>query len=80
MLCVWWGVKGVIHWELLPEKNTVTGTVYRAQISRLKEQVDIVGPRGPKVYFQHDNAGHMHQRPLAKTRQFGTDSDSTPAV
>ena len=56
MFCVWWGVKGVIYWELLPEKNRVTGTVYRAQISRLKEQVDIVGPRGPKVYFQHDNA------------------------
>jgi histone-lysine N-methyltransferase SETMAR len=55
MLCGGWGVKGVIHWELLPEKNTVTGTVYRAQISRLKEQVDTVGPRGPKVYFQHDN-------------------------
>ena len=56
MFCVWWGVKGVIYWELLPEKNTVTGTVYRAQISRFNEQFDIVGPRGPKVYFQHDNA------------------------
>jgi histone-lysine N-methyltransferase SETMAR len=61
MLCVWWGVKGVIHWELLPEKNTVTGTVYRAQISRLKEQV-----AARKSTSSMTMPGHMHQRPFGK--------------
>jgi histone-lysine N-methyltransferase SETMAR len=68
----WWGVKGVIHWELLPDKNTVTETVYRAQISSLKELVDIVGPRGPKVYFQHDNARpHVSETVRRKLDELG---------
>jgi hypothetical protein len=28
MLSVWWGVKGIIHWETLPAGCTVTADLY----------------------------------------------------
>jgi len=72
MLCVWWGVRGVIHWELLPERSTVTGALYRSQLSRLKTKVDEVGPRGRNIYIQHDNAKpHVSQLVRTKLKELG---------
>ena len=31
ILSIWWGVKGVIYWDLLSQKNTVNAYRYRAQ-------------------------------------------------
>ena len=53
MLSVWWGVKGIIYWELLPDGYTVTTDLYCQQSDRvaqkLKGEQDV-------VYFLHDNA------------------------
>ena len=53
MLSVWWGMRGVIHWELLPTGRTITADVYYKQLNHvtkaLKEKQD-------KIYFLHDNA------------------------
>ena len=56
MISVWWGVTGVIHWELLPANTTVTATVYTAQLERLKAKYLERRPRAREVYFLHDNA------------------------
>ena len=56
MLCIWWGVKGVAFWELLPEKGTVTGTTYRSQLNKLAAEIKRNGVQRGKLYFQHDNA------------------------
>jgi [histone H3]-lysine36 N-dimethyltransferase SETMAR len=37
MLSVWWGVKGVIHWETLPNSCTITADLYC-------QQLDLVAP------------------------------------
>ncbi len=29
MLCIWWDMKGVVYYELLKERETITGQVYR---------------------------------------------------
>ena len=35
MLCVWWDQKGIIYWELLEPKQTVTANVYSQQLMSL---------------------------------------------
>lgn len=56
MLCLWWDVRGIIYWELLPTNTTITATVYSAQLERLKEKIKAVRPKQDKFYFLHDNA------------------------
>jgi hypothetical protein len=38
MLSVWWSLRGVEYWELLPDNTTVTAEVYCAQLEKLKEK------------------------------------------
>ena len=40
LLCIWWDIKGVVHYELLPQNQTVTGDLYCSQLVRLKEAVE----------------------------------------
>jgi hypothetical protein len=69
MLCIWWSVKGVIYWELLPEKNTVNAYRYRNQINKL--EAEVINFSG-KVYFQHDNAKpHIAKIVKEKKDKFG---------
>ena len=39
MLCIWWDVNGVIYWELLDSKSTLTATVYSQQLDKVAEAV-----------------------------------------
>jgi [histone H3]-lysine36 N-dimethyltransferase SETMAR len=36
MLSVWWCIRGVIHFELLPENETITSTYYCKQLEKLQ--------------------------------------------
>ena len=53
MLSVWWGMRGVIHWELLPTGKTITADVYYKQLKRVAKALK---GKQDKVYFLHDNA------------------------
>lgn len=53
MLSVWWGTRGVIYWELLPEGTTVTANVYCRQLDRVAQSLK---RKQDRVYFLHDNA------------------------
>lgn len=53
MLSVWWGMRGVIHWELLPTGSTITANVYCKQLDRVAKALK---GKQDKVYFLHDNA------------------------
>ena len=55
MLCVWWGVHGVIYWELLPEKTTLTAAKYCVQLQKLAAELQRKGLNGSQIYFQHDH-------------------------
>ena len=48
MLSIWWGLKDVIYWELLPEN--------RAQLNKLGAEVINNGLFSGKIYFQQNNA------------------------
>ena len=54
MISVWWGVKGVVHWELLPEKSTITASTYRTQLIKLSTKLKDNRTEKGKIYFQHD--------------------------
>ena len=59
MLSIWWDIKGVVHYELLPENQTINSVVYCQQLDRLKEAIQNKRPHLAKrrgVTFQHDNA------------------------
>ena len=53
MLCCWWNVKGVVHWEMLPRGCTINADIYCEQLDRVAAKL-----RGKqrKVFFLHDNA------------------------
>ena len=59
MLSVWWGVRRITHWKLLPNWCNITADLYC-------QQLDCVAPilqgKRDRVYFLHDNA-----RPHAAT-------------
>jgi len=53
MLCVWWGVRGIVHWETLPKGQTINGELYCKQLDRVAE---CLKRKQDRVYFLHDNA------------------------
>ena len=54
LLCVWWDWKGVIHYELLPNGQTLNSDLYCQQLYRLKAAIDQKRPE--LVVFHQDNA------------------------
>jgi histone-lysine N-methyltransferase SETMAR len=53
MVSVWWGVKGVIHWKLLPTRCTITADLYCKQLDRVATKFQ---GKQDRIYFLHDNA------------------------
>ncbi len=53
MLSVWWGVRGIIHWELLPTGCTITADLYCQQLDRVAAKLK---GKHHRIYFLHDNA------------------------
>jgi histone-lysine N-methyltransferase SETMAR len=52
-LSVWWGVKEIIHWELLPTDFTITADLYCQQLDRVAAKLQ---GKQDRIYFLHDNA------------------------
>ena len=53
MLNVRWGVRGIIHWKLLPNGYNITANLYCQQLDRVAAKIQ---GKQDKVYFLHDNA------------------------
>jgi histone-lysine N-methyltransferase SETMAR len=56
MLSVWWGTRGIIHYELLPANATVTASLYCEQLDRVNAKLGAKRSEYDKVYLLHDNA------------------------
>lgn len=48
MLNTWWGVRSVIHWEVLPTISTVTADLYCQQLDQVAAKL---GEKQNKIYF-----------------------------
>ena len=53
MLSVWWGVRGITHWKLLPNGCNITADLYCQQLDRVAAKLQ---GKQDRVYFLHDNA------------------------
>ena len=59
MLCLWWDMRGLIHYELLCPNQTITAAKYCSQLEDLKTALSIKRPallNRKGVVLQHDNA------------------------
>lgn len=59
MLCVWWDWKGIVHYEILEQGQTINSALYCQQLTRLDQAIrnnrpELVNRKG--VVFHHDNA------------------------
>jgi [histone H3]-lysine36 N-dimethyltransferase SETMAR len=64
MPSAWWGVKGVIHWETLPNGCTITADLYCQQLDRMAQKLK---GKQDRIYFLHDNARlHVVKSPHEK--------------
>ena len=52
MLSVWWGVKGITYWKLLPNGYTITADLYCQQLDRLAQKLK---GKQDRIYFLHDS-------------------------
>ena len=69
MVSVWWGINGVIHWELVPTGKTVDADLYCDQLDRVAAKLQ---GKQKKVYFLHDNAkAHIARKTRAKLLELG---------
>ncbi|XP_043498446.1 histone-lysine N-methyltransferase SETMAR-like [Polistes fuscatus] len=75
LLCVWWSIRGIVHFELLKPGQTVTADLYSEQLQRVNQSLiekwpAIVNRKG--VILQNDNARpHCARRTLEKINELG---------
>jgi histone-lysine N-methyltransferase SETMAR len=73
LLCVWWDICGIIHFELMPQGRTITADIYCDQLDRLNEALKAKRPalmNRKGVILQQDNARpHSAQITQKKIRQ-----------
>ena len=53
MLSVWWGVRRITHWEVLPNGCNITADLYYQQLDRVAAKLQ---EKQDRVNFLHDNA------------------------
>lgn len=56
LLCVWWDQVGVIHYEMLPKKQTINAELYCEQLKRVNAAIKAKRTNKKHIILQHDNA------------------------
>ena len=75
LLCVWWSVRGLVHFEVLEHGQTINADLYCEQLDRVNQSLienypAIVNRKG--VILQHDNARpHCAKRTMEKINELG---------
>lgn len=84
MLSVWWDQKGIIYYEFLEPKQTITAELYSRQLMRLSQALDqkrpYSGKGNRKVVLLHDNARpHVAKKTQATIERLGWEVLPHPA-
>jgi histone-lysine N-methyltransferase SETMAR len=80
MLSVWWDVKGIIYFELLPVNTTVDATLCCTQMNSLQAALKKERPYRNKVRLLHDNARpHTAKKTRKKIDELGWEFLPHPA-
>ena len=77
MLSIWWDIRGIIHWEILPDGCTITADLYCQQLDRVAAKLK---GNQDRIYFLHDNArSHVAKSTRQKLLSLGWITISHPA-
>ncbi|GFX34905.1 histone-lysine N-methyltransferase SETMAR [Trichonephila clavipes] len=75
LLCVWWGIRGSVHFEVLKPGETVNADLYCEQLDRLNQSLIEKCPaiiNRKEVSLQHDNSKlHCARKTLEKINGLG---------
>lgn len=72
LFCLWWDTEGPVHWEILPQGQTITAEVYCQQLDRVAEALAQKRPHRQQHLFLHDNARpHTARLTQGKLAQLG---------
>ncbi|XP_004208958.2 histone-lysine N-methyltransferase SETMAR-like [Hydra vulgaris] len=75
LLCVWWSIRGIVHFEVLIPGQTVNADLYCQQLDRVNQALVENYPaivNRKDVILQHDNARpHCARRTLEKINELG---------
>lgn len=72
MLCVWWSIHGIIHFELLNSGQTVDSVLYCEQLDRVNRALVVKGFDLRNIRFLHDNAKpHVSMMTQGKLEELG---------
>ncbi|CAJ0590615.1 unnamed protein product [Cylicocyclus nassatus] len=56
MLCVWWNIRGLVYFEVLPPSQPVTADLYAEQLEKVDRALRRQGENPRTIKFLHDNA------------------------
>lgn len=80
LLSVWWDSEGVIHWELLPEGETITANLYCEQLERVQAALRELRSHRTATLLLHDNATpHTARVTKCKLQELGWEVLPHPA-
>jgi histone-lysine N-methyltransferase SETMAR len=78
LFCVWWWRGGIIHWEIVPNGQTINAQYYCAQLDRVHQKIRspaLASHFRPRIIFQQDNARpHVANMTIQKINQLGWES------
>uniref|UniRef100_A0A8R1I8H2 Transposase n=1 Tax=Caenorhabditis japonica TaxID=281687 RepID=A0A8R1I8H2_CAEJA len=79
LLSCFWNAKGILYYELLPQRRTVNDTTYFNQLSSLVLALGEKRPRRSAVHLLHDNARpHVAKATQAKLQELNWDTVPHP--
>ncbi|KIH64072.1 transposase [Ancylostoma duodenale] len=72
MLCVWWWVGGIIHWELVASGHTINADIYSMQLQRVNDKMRQAGLwhpfRSGPILQQNNAQPHTAHLTLEKSK------------
>lgn len=75
LLCVWWSIMGVIHFELLPDGATINSEIYQEQLQRVQQKIRTpqfaANFRGGVLFLQDNARPHISNSTMQKIKELG---------
>lgn len=83
LLCCWWNIDGVIHFEVIPDGRAINSEMYSNQLHRVHDVLEVRYPalvNRNRVILQQDNAKpHTSKRTSEKVNELGFEILPHPA-
>jgi histone-lysine N-methyltransferase SETMAR len=82
MLSVWWNSEGIVHFEMIPNRRSITAALYCQQLDRVRESLRLSYPAlvnsNQVVFLQNNAKPHTTLLTRAKLDELGWEVLSHP--